>query len=32
MDVSEQEILDQCEGWEIRARALVKVSDNTLVV
>jgi salicylate hydroxylase len=32
MDVSEQEILDQCEDWEVRARALIKVSDYTLVV
>ena len=32
MDVSEQEILDQFEDWDIRARALVKVSDDILVV
>lgn len=31
MDVSEKEILDQFEDWEIRCRALVKVSDVILV-
>ena len=31
MDVSEKEILDQFEDWEIHSRALVKVSDTILV-
>lgn len=31
MDVSEEEVVDQFEDWEIRAKALAKVVDNILV-
>lgn len=30
MDVSEKEILNQFEDWEVRARALAKVFDNII--
>lgn len=30
MDVSEKEILNQFEDWEVRARALAKVFDKII--